>query len=309
MPFRPFAAVVLLVTAALLFSGCGAVNWNQEPPYSLILSWGGKGSEPGKFNDPTGIAVTPTEVFVSDARNNRIQVFDKEGNFLRAFGQEHLGRPMNLDIANNTLYVPDYFKDVVHVFSLAGQYQKVVRTDPPLKSPGGIAVDKDGSLLVADTYGQRIVHLSPEGMLKRSWSGQGFWSGQFNYPTDVALATHQPGFYVADGYNDRVQQFAPNGEFVRQWGGLFGLNVPGPFKGWFMVATSIAVSPEGHVFVADFYNDRIQKFTADGDYLTTFGKAPDHPGHSEFAVAVDTDGTVWTVNFADNRIEKWRPGS
>lgn len=309
MASRLFATVVLLIAVTLLFQGCGAVNWNQEPPYSLVLSWGGKGNEPGQFDDPTGIAVTSTEVFVADARNNRIQVFNKEGNFLRAFGQEQLGRPMNLDIASGRLYAPDYFKDVIHVFSLDGRYRKAIRTDPPLDSPGGIAVYGDGSLLVADTYGQRIVQLSAEGSTKRTWSGQGFWSGQFNYPTDAALAAHQGGFYVADGYNDRVQQFGPGGELVRKWGGLFGLNVPGPFKGWFSIVTSIAISPDGSVFVADFYNDRIQKFSADGDYLTAFGTAPDSPGHTEFAVAVDADGTVWTVNFADNRIEKWRPGT
>ena len=92
---------VLCLTAilALLAWVCGAINWNQEPPYSLAHSWGEKGGVPGQLNDPTGIAVTDTEVFVSDARNGRIQVFDHEGQFKRAFGTAgdgvgELGRPM-----------------------------------------------------------------------------------------------------------------------------------------------------------------------------------------------------------------------
>jgi DNA-binding beta-propeller fold protein YncE len=240
------------------------------------------------------------------ARNSRIQVQDKKGNFLRALGTEMLGRPMNLAIADGKLYVPDYFKDVVHVFALAGEYLRAIAAEDGLNSPGGVAVRPDGSLLVADTYGQRVVHLAPDGKVLASWSGTGIDSGEFSYPTDVAIAP-DGGFYVADGYNDRVQQFGPDGEFIRKWGGPFAMNIFGPFKGWFTTVTSAAVGPDGAVYAADFYNDRIQKFTGKGSFLTAFGTPAKGPGQSEIAVDVDADGTVWTVNFAGNRVEMWRP--
>lgn len=297
-----YGVIALAVALTVLAWDGGAINWNQEPPYELVQSWGEKGNAPGQFNDPTGIAVTEDEVFVADARNSRIQVFDKRGHFRRTFGAGALGRPMNLDIAGGRLYVPDYFKDVVHVFTLDGDHERTVAAEDGLNSPGGVAVTPDGSLLVADTYGQRIVHLDPSGkVLKR-------WASAFSYPTDVALAV-DGGFYVADGYNDRVQQFGPDGEFVRKWGGPFALNIFGPFKGWFATATSVAVGPDGDVFVADFYNDRLQKFTAEGEFLTTFGTPAEGPGQSEIAVAVGSDGTVWATNFAGNRVEKWQPAA
>lgn len=59
--------------------------------------------------------------------------------------------------------------------------------------------------------------------------------------------------------------------------------------------------------MADFYNDRIQKFTAQGDYLIAFGSAPDNPRHTAMVVAIGSDRTVWSVNFADNQVEKWQP--
>ncbi|WP_421910532.1 NHL repeat-containing protein [Marinobacter sp.] len=305
---KRFAYSTLGLAIALTLLGCagGAINWNQEPPYSRSLAWGEKGSGPGQFNDPTGIAVTADEVYIADARNSRIQVFDKQGKFRRAFGGDILGRPMNMDIAGNRLYVPDYFKDVIHVFTLAGEYCEAIKADDGLTSPGGLAVRDDGTLLIADTYGQRVVHLAPDGEVLRSWAGTGIGAGDFNYPTDIAIAP-DGGFYVADGYNDRIQQFDPDGEFVRKWGGPFAMNIYGPFKGWFTTVTSVAVGLEGSVYAADFYNDRIQKFTAEGDYLTAFGSEPASAGHTAMAVAVDNEGTVWSVNFADNRVEKWQP--
>ncbi|MCB1753747.1 MAG: 6-bladed beta-propeller, partial [Gammaproteobacteria bacterium] len=55
----------------------------RELSYSLLATWGEQGSGPGQFNEPTGVAVHDGEVFVSDARNARIQIFDTEGHFKR----------------------------------------------------------------------------------------------------------------------------------------------------------------------------------------------------------------------------------
>lgn len=299
------AAAFVAALAVLAWAG-GALNWNREPPYELAQGWGEEGEETGRFNSPTGIAVHGREVFVADARNNRIQVFDQQGAFKRAFGEEMLGRPMNLEIAGDRLYVPDYFKDVIHIFTLDGEHRKAISADDGLESPGGVAVRADGSLLVADTYAQRVVHITPHGKVLKSWGEQEAGPGAFSYPTDVAIAP-DGGFYVADGYNDRIQQFGPDGVLVRKWGGPFAMNIFGPFKGWFATVTSLAVSADGFVFAADFYNDRIQKFTASGGYLTSFGEKPEGPGHSQIGVAVDGSGAVWSTHFAGHRVQEWRP--
>lgn len=300
-----------VVTAALLYAG-DAIHWNRELPYELTASWGGSGDEPGRFDEPTGIAVTADEVLVADARNGRVQVFDKHGDFRRAFGRDVLGRPMNLAVADGRVYVPDYFGDVVHVFSASGDHQRAIAAEDGLDSPGGVAVEPGGTLLVADTYNQRVVSLGRDGTVRRVWGTPGeadAGAGSFSYPTDVALAP-TGGFFVADGYNDRVQQFGADGGYVRRWGGPFGMNVPGPLKGWFAVVTAIAVGPKGHLFAADFYNDRVQKFALPGGgFRTAFGTPAPGPGHSQIGVAVDGEGTVWTTDFAGDRVQRWRPAA
>ena len=114
---------------------------------------------------------------------------------------------------------------------------------------------------------------------------------------------------VTDGYNDRVQVFTRDGKFLRIWGGPFALNIFGPFNGWFATVTSIALDLEGNVFVADFYNHRIQKFAADGTFLTSFGEQGSGPGQFNYAmaVAVSNDGTVFAADLLNHRVSKWAP--
>jgi DNA-binding beta-propeller fold protein YncE len=115
--------------------------------------------------------------------------------------------------------------------------------------------------------------------------------------------------YVADGYNDRVQVFSPDGSFSHKWGGPFAMNIHGPFNGWFATVTSITVDQIGNVYVADYYNHRIQKFSPDGDFLTAFGTEGTGPGHFIYpiAMAVTDDGIVFVADYGNNRIQKWHP--
>jgi DNA-binding beta-propeller fold protein YncE len=308
---------VLLFLAVSLAGGWLAfVPSAVEPGYEFVMAWGGPGDGPGRFNDPTGIAIAGSEVFVSDARNRRIQVFDLDGAFKRAFGEDRLGRPMNLTIAKGELYVADYRNDRIEVFSLDGEYIRGLGTGGggpgEFNAPGGIAVAPGGDLYVADFYNQRVQHLRADGGYVGQWGTTGevtARAGGFNYPTAVALG-RDGTLYVADGYNDRVQAFAPDGSFAGKWGGPFAANIYGPFNGWFATVTGIAVDGEGDVYVADFYNHRIQKFTADGDFLTAFGAPGQGAGEFNYAIAVAIapDGAVFAADFGNNRIQKWRAG-
>jgi len=313
-----FAAgsAVLLLLAWLIF-----VPRPIKPPYAFLTAWGGKGSAPGEFHDPTGIAVAGEEVFVADARNGRIQVFDLDGRFLRLFGKPgdgpgELGRPMNLAVHGGELYVPEYFNDRIQVFALDGRHRRFIGEagDGPgqFNAPGGVAVANDGTIYVADFYGQRVQGLSPDGDFIRQWgdtgrSGRG--SGLFTYPTDVALDRRGERLYVADGYGHRVQVFATDGPFLRKWGGPWAVGMAGPFHGWFQTLGSIASGPEGNLFVADFYNDRLQKFASDGRFLTAFGTTGRGPGrfNHPLGLAVADDNSVFVADLLNHRIQKWRP--
>jgi len=296
----------------------------QEPAYRFVHSWGTAGDGPAQFQDPTGIAVTAEEVFVSDGRNGRIQVFDHQGHFKRQFGEHgeganQLGRPMNLSIHNNEIYVADYWNDRIQVYSLAGIFQRNIGSsgDGPgqFNAPGGVAINSNGELYVADFVNQRIQHLKADGTFIRQWGTTGkvgIAAEQFNYPTDVALsvaAGTEGQIIVADGYNDRLQAFNAEGQYLRKWGGPLGMNIHGPFQGWFATVTSVAVGPDGSVFAADFYHHRIQKFSLTGEFLTAFGEQGKGAGQFEYvmAVAVAPNGTLFATDLGNNRVLSFEP--
>ncbi len=318
--------VIGLIVGWLIF-----VPFAKEPGYDFVTSWGIKGHGPGQFDDPTGIAVAGNQIFVSDSRQGRIQVFDFDGNFVKIFGSVgkgagNLGRPMNLSIKHGELFVAEYFNDRIQVFALDGvsrrTFGKVGSGAGEFNAPGGVDVGPDGSIYVADFYNHRVQVLSPDGAFIRQLGkphikgrGSGSFTDfsdstssiSFSYPTDVAVSKDGT-LYVADGYNDRVVVFAADGTFSHKWGGPFGMNIHGSFQGWFATVTSIAIGPEGNVFVADFYNHRIQKFTAEGVFLTSFGYGGNGEGQMKNPIAIDVseDGAVFVADFGNNRISKWR---
>ena len=113
---RKTVGVALAVLAALF--AWAAWNWfpfPREAGYGFAMSWGEAGSGPGQFDAPIGIAIHGDEIFISDSGNNRIQVFNREGEFLRSFGKEgdgagELDRPMHMDFRDGKLYVAEYLK-------------------------------------------------------------------------------------------------------------------------------------------------------------------------------------------------------
>jgi DNA-binding beta-propeller fold protein YncE len=240
--------------------------------------------------------------------------------FLAAFGRAgalpgEVARPMHMDVRDGKLYVAEYLNDRIQIFSLNGESLGSVGSPGSgpgqFDSPGGVAVDGEGRLYVADFFNHRVQVLDGGGKFLRQYGTtgkKGMGRSSFNYPTDVAIL--QDGSLVtADAYNDRVQVFRADGTWERKWGGPLATDIPGGFNGWFRVATAVAAGPAGNIFVADFYNHRIQKFTRQGKFLVALGSEGSGPGEFIYPtdVAVDDEGGVYVVDFGNNRIQKFAP--
>jgi DNA-binding beta-propeller fold protein YncE len=71
----------------------------------------------------------------------------------------------------------------------------------------------------------------------------------------------------------------------------------------------VAVDKDGNLYVSDTFNDRVEIFDADGNFIRTFGKAGDGPGY--FArpkgIAVDSDGHIWVADGVQDRVQVFTP--
>ena len=127
---------------------------------SLLSSWGGHGSHPGQFNIPHGICVDGEgRVYVADRENNRVQLFDEEGDYLKEWGD--LMRPSDVSVdAEANIYVSE-LEHRVSVLSFQGEVLarwggEEGRAPGQLSGPHGICVDSRGDIYVGEVGGKRI---------------------------------------------------------------------------------------------------------------------------------------------------------
>ncbi len=131
--------------------------------------------------------------------------------------------------------------------------------------PHGLEVDKEDNIWVTDVALHQVFKFSAEGELLLTLGEAavpGTDANHFNLPTDVAVAD-DGSFYVSDGYgNSRVVKFAADGTYLLEWGSL------GKESGEFKTPHGIDLDKYGNVYVADRENNRIQKFNAEGKFIS-----------------------------------------
>ena len=72
----------------------------------------------------------------------------------------------------------------------------------------------------------------------------------------------------------------------------------------------VSVASDGSVYVADFSNHRVQKFTSEGVFVSRWGTEGAGDGYfrQARAVAVASDGSVYVADYSNNRVQKFLPG-
>lgn len=157
-----------------------------------------------------------------------------------------------------------------------------------------------------DPYATGMISLAPDLVIGTA----GVTDGQFNAPRSLALA-RDGSFYVADSRNHRILHFSAAGELVKSWGSFSNANSENAAAGTFNEPWGVAVAPDGSVFVADTWNNRIQKFTADGEFLTMWGHSGLAEDMTSFygprGIAVDGTGRVYVTDTGNKRVVVFDP--
>ena len=202
-------------------------------------------------------------------------------------------------------------------------------TSAQLRSPYGVAVDRQGNVYIADYDSYRVRKISPSGTITAfAGTGMGGSSGdggpatsaRLNAPIAIAV-DGQGNVYIADFNNARVRKVNSSGTIST----LAGTGIPG-FSGDGGPATSarlyaphgVAVDGQGNVYIADSYNQRVRKVNPAGTITTIAGTGKQgfsgDGGTATSAtmtyprgVAADAQGNVYFFD-SSTRVRKVTPG-
>lgn len=165
--------------------------------------------------------------------------------------------------------------------------------------PTGLGAGPDGRIYAADTHYARVMIYERDGTFVTSFGHKGNGPGEFNMPTDVALAPNGDIYVGEYGGNDRISRFTPQYGFVQSFGG------PDSGAARLQRPQALAFDTAGELWVADAGNHRICRFTADGRLVATFGQRGNGPGELSFPYGLDflSDGTLVVAEYGNNRVQ------
>jgi DNA-binding beta-propeller fold protein YncE len=223
----------------------------------------------GKLLMPLGIALDKQDtLYVFDGKLKQIEVYDRDGKFLRAIGNpEQFARPAGIavDPAGTRVYAVDIggsssneHKVLVfdaqsgkHLFDIGKRGTEAGEFNLPRDT----AIAPDGSLYVVDGGNFRVQKFDPDGKFISTFGAIGRQPGQFSRPKEAAV-DKDGNVYVVDATFGNFQIFNSQNQLLLAIGSRS--NSDGPAK--FSLPSSIAVDEDGRIYVVDQYFRKVDVF-------------------------------------------------
>ena len=311
-----------------------------------------------QFNLPCGIAPDASgNLFVGDSGNSRVRKIDSGGTVTTVAGNGTKGYfgdsgvatsggisyPCNLALdRTGNLYIADAPNDAVRKVTgttistfAGGQNQPGFSGDGGLANVagvnyvGGVAVDSSGNVYLSDSNNHRIRKVTTDGKIN-TIAGTGYTglvgdggpalSAWLNYPQ--ALAVDAAGnLFIADTYNHAIRKIALDGTITTIAGtGLNGFSGDGgpATKALLNYPKGVTVGPDGVVYIADTFNNRIRAVAPNGTITTIAGSGyfgdvgdsgPALAALMRFpsGLAVDSAGKVYIADTQNHKIKLLTP--
>ncbi len=185
-----------------------------DKDYRHLLTFSDFGTEPGENMESEFMTIYDNKLYMADAGNNRVDVFDLDGKFLFLIGvSEGLNSPQAVKSSlQGDIYVVDLGNDRLlqydHKGGLTRQYGVTGKQPGAFDKPVGLAVDENGNIYVSEAHNSRIQVFDKNFKLLAYWGKHGSGTGEFK--NLHGLLVDERGYvYAADTGNHRIQVFAP----------------------------------------------------------------------------------------------------
>jgi DNA-binding beta-propeller fold protein YncE len=279
----------------------------------------------GPANQPgiSGLAIDAQDrIYVFNRGPKPVMIFDTAGNLLKAGADQAInGKAIDpswqhsgtVDWDGNVYVIERDAHRIVKLDASLNTFllQLGVTGEPGcdptrLDLPSGIAVLRNGNIVVTDGYGNnRVVMYDKTGrFLKQMGKGagcrqdKGKGPGEWDLPHKLAVDA-QENLYIIDREGHRLQVFDKNLNYRRE------IRVEG-WNPW-----DIGISRKGDdgvAFIADHAGERVHKLSlADGKLLATWGRPGRGPGEFDWVhgVVVDSHGAVYAADTYGQRLQKF----
>jgi sugar lactone lactonase YvrE len=321
------AAVTAVLAAAGLTSGVLAAN-AATPPVLTSLTYTATGPG-GGLRLPVGVSASNGTVYVSNSSANVLATLANGtttaiAGLLTNYGEHGDGgqavsatlyHPGGTAVdAKGDVFVADSGDNVVREITAAGVIRRVAGTGIAglgLTNPIGfpatlssldysqdVAVDAHGNVYIADTYNNRVVKVTPQGLAVTiagdgiaGYSGDGRLAAfaKLNQPAGVAVDA-KGNLYIADSSNNVIRRVDAKTGIITTVAGDYAADKAsdglGGFSGDGGPATSaqlndpqgVAVDGAGDLFIADTFNNAIREVTPAGVISTVVNAASANGG-------------------------------
>lgn len=317
------ATAAALTAAGLAASGVAGASATSSPVLqSLTYTATGPG---GSLYHPVGVSADNGKVYVSDTGANVVAEISGTttsafAGKLTAYGEHGDGGAAtsaslfhpggSAEDSKGDVFIADSGDNVIREVTPAGTIKRFAGTGiagQGYAGPSGypatvssldhsqnVAVDARGDVYIADTYNNRVVKVTPAGMVtavagdgKAGYAGDGKQAAfaELNQPTGVAVDS-RGNLYIADSANNVIRRVDAKtgiittvaGDYAKDKASDGGL---GGFSGDGGPATSaqlndpqgIAIDGAGDLFIADTFNNAIREVTPSGTISTVVNKA------------------------------------
>ncbi|WP_066065458.1 6-bladed beta-propeller [Neobacillus soli] len=230
------------------------------------------GSFDAPLNKPMDVAKIGNLVYVTDTKNNQVQVFDQTGNNVLKFGKTGSEKgqfqfPYGISgDKNGNIYVADLYNGNISIFNSKGKFIKYFPDEEKaIQSPGGLRIFGE-KLFVTDIKTNKLYIYNLEGKKQMEIGGAGQAEGKFIAPNAVAVDKENQ-IYVTDSGNNRVQVFNKEGKFIK----IINGSKDGKGEPIFVNPRGVGVDTNGTVYVVSNLSHNIYAYDKDGNDVRVLG--------------------------------------
>ncbi|MFJ7728283.1 6-bladed beta-propeller [Neobacillus sp. NPDC097160] len=306
----------MVVLSVALFSGITFLDLGStiKPIVAAANPVGGKpefrqsfyGSFEAPLNKPMDVAKIGELIYVTDTKNNQVQVFDQSGNNVLKFGKAGTEKgqfQFPYGIAgdkNENIYVADLYNGNISIFSPKGEFINFFPDQEKIiKAPGGLRI-YDDKLYVTDIKENKLFIFNLDGKKLMEIGGPGQEEGKFIAPNAVAVDRDNQ-IYVTDSGNNRVQIFNKDGKFIK----IINGSEDGKGSPIFVNPRGIAVDSKGTVYIVSNMSHNIYAYDKDGNEVEVLGGMGTDNGQLYLpnGLFIDERGALYVTDTVNQRIQ------